>query len=176
MLKTLLPFWLLFRVLVLPRKSRKRRESTGWRANSGSANRNQVGWRVGFRLHQRTQGTECLGIWCDEAGIDLWAHTQWVFSASEAFVREESHGRMLLLLLSNVLGLSFARWGCVTQTYFHIPLSTTVKPIWAGLPIARSLLRWISRLWRQMHETRGSISHEPHNHKGPITVQQQLHG
>lgn len=33
MLKTLLPFWLLFRVLVLPRETRKRREITGWRGN-----------------------------------------------------------------------------------------------------------------------------------------------
>lgn len=46
MLKTLLPLWLLFRVLVLPRKSRKRRKVRDSRVNSGSVNRTQLGRRA----------------------------------------------------------------------------------------------------------------------------------
>lgn len=58
MLKTLLPLWLLFRVLVLPRKSRKRREVRDLGINSGSVNRTQCGHRaLAFTWTQRMQGT-----------------------------------------------------------------------------------------------------------------------
>lgn len=53
-------------------------------------------------------------------------------------IQEETCRGIILLVFSSALGLGFSRWGCVTQTYFCILISPTVKQIWLGLPVCAS--------------------------------------
>lgn len=145
MLRTLLPLWLLFRVLVLPRKSRKRREITDLRTNSESVNCWMQGWLLPAPEDARHG---CFYEWLlsvrKQASVLSRGWTRSVGSypvgllCIQHFFQEETCGRKTLLVLTSVLMSQLIQMGVCDSGLFSYPISPTVKLTRLGLPISAS--------------------------------------